>query len=297
MDYFGPFEIRQGRVTRKRYGVIFTCMTTRAVHIEVADSLDTSSCINALRRFISRRGNVKEITSDNGTQMVAANKELSQAIKQLDEQHIQRFAADKGITWKFNPPGASHHGGVWERHIRTIRKILQSMLTEQYLKVAQNDDQLHTLMCEIEATLNNRPITTKSEDPYDLDVLTPNHLLQPQSTMNFPPGIFNEKDVYARKRWRQVQYMADVFWRRWSAEYLPMLQKRQKWLQPERNLEVGDVVLIVDSSAPRNSWTMGKVEKVNLGSQDLVRSAVIKTKTSTLVRPISKLCLLLEQDA
>jgi hypothetical protein len=296
MDFFGPFEIRQGRSTRKRYGVLFTCMVSRAVHIEVADSLDTSSCINAIRRFISRRGQVKEMTSDNGTNLVGANRELRRAIKELDEQVIKKFTSGHEIKWKFNPPAASHQGGVWERQIRTVRKILQSILQEQHLKSAQSDDQLHTLMCEIESTINSRPLTRMTDDPKDLNVITPNDILLMKSGTSIPPGEFHEKDLYARKRWRQIQYLANLFWRRWTKEYLPILQARQKWLQPQRNMKVGDVVMIVDELSPRNNWPMGIVEEVYVGNQGLVRSVKVKTKSSVLVRPINKLCLLLEQE-
>ena len=296
IDYFGPFEIKQGRSARKRYGVIFTCMCSRAVHIEIAESMDTSSCINALRRFISRRGPVKEITSDNGTNLTGADRELKQAITELDNEVLHTWAGNKGITWKYNPPTASHHGGVWERLIRSIRKILSAILREQHVKVARSEEQLHTLMCEVESTLNSRPLTRVSEDPNDYEVLTPNHLLQMKCQSLIPPGKFADEDKYARKRWRQVQFLADIFWKRWTKEYLPTLQQRQKWFYPERNLKVGDIVLIIDSSAPRNSWAMGKVEKVHEGSQGFVRSVTVKTKTSMLVRPVSKLCLLLEQD-
>ncbi|XP_072048281.1 uncharacterized protein [Amphiura filiformis] len=104
MDYFGPFNIKHGRSIRKRYGVLFTCMNSRAVHIEIADSMDTSSCINALRRFLARRGHVKEITSDNGTNLVGASHQLVEAIKELDETALQRFASSHEIQWKFNTP-------------------------------------------------------------------------------------------------------------------------------------------------------------------------------------------------
>jgi hypothetical protein len=227
MDYFGPFEVKQGRSMKKRYGVLFTCMSTRAIHIEIAECMDTSSCINALRRFISRRGPVKEITSDNGSNLVGANHELRKAIQELSEQDIHKFAANHGIKWKFNIPAASHHGGVWERQIRTVRKILQALLAEQHLKVTRNEEELHTLLCEVEATVNSRPLTKVSYDTEDLDVITPNHLLQLKTPENFPPGKFIEQDQYARRRWRQVQYLADVFWKRWTQEYLPMLQRRQ----------------------------------------------------------------------
>ncbi len=296
MDYFGPFEVKQGRSIKKRYGVVFTCMASRAIHIEIASSLDTSSCINALRRFISRRGPVQEITSDNGTNLVGANHELQQAIQELNKEDIHRFAAKQDIKWKFNTPTASHHGGVWERQIRTIRKILQSLLCEQHLKVARSEEQLHTLLCEVEYTVNNRPLTKSSPDTEDLDVITPNHLLQLKTPENLPPGKFIQEDQYARRRWRQVQYLADVFWKRWTHEYLPELQKRQKWLKPQRNIQVGDIVLVIDDRAPRNSWLMGRVLKCYEDKKGLVRSVQLKTKTATLDRPVSKLCLLLEQD-
>ena len=296
IDYFGPFEIKQGRSMKKRYGVIFTCMNSRAVHLEIAESMDTSSCVNALRRFVCRRGQVKEITSDNGSNLCGADRELQQAIQELDPQVLQTWSANSGIQWKFNPPASSHHGGVWERIIRSVRRILQSILREQHVKVARSEEQLQTLMCEVENTLNSRPLTKVSNDPSDLNVITPNDLLQPRNQEQYPTGKFTEEDKYARRRWRQVQFMADMFWKRWVREYLPTLQRRQKWLYPQRNYKVGDVVLVADPHAPRNSWPMGIVQEVNIGNQQLVRSVRVKTQSSTLVRPITKLVLLLEQD-
>lgn len=217
MDYFGPFEVKRGRVTVKRYGVLFICLTTRAVHIEVADSLDTSSCINALRRFISRRGQVDIIRSDNGTNLVGADRELKAALKNLDQPVIEKKMQQKGITWIFNSPSASHQGGIWERQIRSVRKILSALLKEQSL----TDDSLQTLLCEVVSIINGRPITTLSDNP-------PNHLLLLKTKPNIPPGVFNRNDLYSRRRWRQVQYLANLFWTRWTREYIPLLQARQK---------------------------------------------------------------------
>ena len=296
MDYFGPFEVRQGRTRRKRYGVIFTCLNCRAVHIEVAESLDTSSCVDAVRRFVARRGNVKEIYSDNGTNLVSTNKELRTSLKDLDQDLMNKYATSRGIQWYFNPPAASHHGGVWERQIRTIRKIMNAILNEQNMKTAGSDEQLRTLMCEIEMTINSRPLTRMSDDPNDLDVITPQNLLLLHQTSSVPPGIFEPKDLYARRRWRQMQYLAELFWKRWVKEYLPELQRRQRWLKPERNVQPGDVVLVIDEKAPRNSWLMGLVQETHPDKNGLTRSAKIKTKASTLTRPVNKLCLLLERD-
>ncbi|XP_072025211.1 uncharacterized protein [Amphiura filiformis] len=296
LDYFGPFYIKQGRVTRKRYGMLFTCMNSRAVHIEVAHTLDTSSCIDGIRRFIARRGPVKVIHSDNGTNLVGADNELRRALQELDQDQIQNFSTSHTFEWRYNPPAASHHGGVWERQIRTVRKLMCAILNEQHLKTCRSDEQLHTFMCEIESTLNSRPLTRVSDDPDDLDVIAPRDLLLLRPRADMPPGCFVEKDIYARRRWRQIQYLADLFWQRWLKEYLPELQRRQRWLQPQRNLKMGDVVLIVDESAPRNSWLMGKIVTTLPDKNGRVRQVDVRTKSSTLRKPISKLCLLLEAE-
>ena len=121
-------------------------------------------------------------------------------------------------------------------------------------------------------------------------------MLQLRTPENLPPGKFVETDIYAKRRWRQIQYHADQFWKKWKQEYLPNLQKRQKWLRPNRNIKVGDVVLVIDDKAPRNSWPMGLVQKCHEDRNGFVRRVQLKTKTATLDRPVSKLCLILEQD-
>jgi len=201
VDFFGPFNIKRGRSTVKRYGVVFTCLTIRAVHIEIAHNLNTDSCINAIRRFVSRRGPVKVMRSDNGTNLVKAERELREAVKTLNNSQIQTAALKKGISWLFNPPAGSHHGGVWERQIRSIRRILSALLNQQTL----DDEGLVTLLCEVEAIINDRPITKSSNDPMDLEPLTPNHLLLLKPNPSIPPGVFCPEDSYSRRRWRQVQ--------------------------------------------------------------------------------------------
>ena len=225
VDCFGPFEVRRGRTKAKRYGVIFTCMTTRAIHIEIANSLDTESFINALRRFVARRGRPDEMRSDNGGNFVKGERELRQEIEKWNQAQIHDFLVQRNIKWTFNPPAGSHHGGVWERCIRTVRKVIRAITKEQLL----DDEGLNTLMCEVEAIVNGRPLTKLSDDPRDLEPLTPNHLLLLRSGSELPPGIFSKEDCCSTRRWRQVQYLANVFWRRWIREYLPSLQQRQKW--------------------------------------------------------------------
>ncbi len=133
LDYFGPIEVRRGRNLAKRYGAIFTCLVSRAVHLEVVHSLDTNSCISALRRFICRRAQVKEIVSDNGTSFIGAERELKRALTQLNTFKIQNTMLDAGIKWTFNPPYGSHRGGAWERLIRLIKRMLYSTIRQQTL--------------------------------------------------------------------------------------------------------------------------------------------------------------------
>ena len=288
VDCFGPFIVKRGRSEVKRYGVIFTCMTIRAIHIEIVHSLDTSSFINALRRFIARRGQPEEFRSDNGGNFVSGASELKKAINDWNQKQIHEFLLQQNIRWKFNPPAASHQGGVWERCIRTIRKVLTGLLHHQTL----DDESLPTLMCEVESIVNNRPITKVSSDPSDLEALTPNHLLLLKEGPCLPPGIFMRQDTYSKRRWRQVQYLADQFWRRWTREYLPTLQMRQKWLKPDRNFAINDLVLVVDENSPRSKWSKGVVKQIFPDRHGLVRQVDLKTAQGFLKRDIRKLCLL-----
>ncbi|KAI2647244.1 putative ABC transporter ATP-binding protein YnjD [Labeo rohita] len=292
LDCFGPFEVKRGRTVIKRYGLIFTCLAIRAIHLEVLSSLDTDSFINGFRRFIARRGQVLEIRSDNGTNFVGAERELRQATENLNHNLINDVLLRKGVKWVFNPPAASHHGGSWERLIRSVRRVLNSVCKTQIL----DEESLATVFCEVEAIVNSRPITKASTDPQDLEALTPNHLLLLKSRPLLPPGLFKEEDVYSRRRWRQVQYMSDLFWKRWVKEYLPGLQERQKWNSVKRNFVSGDLVVLVDDMAPRNTWITGRIVDTVLDKNGLVRSVRIKTKTSYLNRPITKVCLLREAE-
>lgn len=181
---------------------------------------------------------------------------------------------------------------MWERLIRSVRKVLNSTLRTQNL----NEEGLHTVLCEAKAIINSCPITKASTDPNDLEALTPNHILLLKSKPSLPPGVFQREDMYARRRWRQVQYLADLFWKRWVKEYLPQLQERQKWQSTRRNFVPGDLVIVVDESAPRNSWLTGRVVQAVPDKRGLVRQVRIKTRTSCLDRPITKVCLLQEAE-
>ena len=291
IDYFGPFYCKKGRSLLKRYGAIFICLTIRAVHLEMAEDMTTSAFINCLRRFIARRGSVKVIQTDRGTNFVGAEKELRLAVNNLNHKMIQQKLLEKEIEWIFNPPYASHFGGSWERQIRNIRKILASMMINQQL----TDDSLSTFFCEIEAILNSRPLTQVSMDVKDDFVLTPNHLLTLKTSENCVPIVCAKQ--YCNNRWKKVQVLADQFWQRWRKEYIAGLQQRQKWHKIETNIKKGDVVLVMDELAQRCHWPLGKIEDVKISKDNLVRSVTVRSRGKLIERPISKIIKLFELDS
>ena len=143
---------------------------------------------------------------------VGREKEIRLAIKSWNQQQIHEYLLQRDVEWLFNPPAASHFGGVWERCIRSVCKILAALLREQEL----DEESLPTLMCEVESILNGSPLTNVSNDPKDPEALTPNHLLLLRAGPTLPPGTFTKEDCYSRRRWRQVQYLADQFWHSWT---------------------------------------------------------------------------------
>ena len=300
VDLFGPFIIKQRRTELKRYGVIFTCLCIRAVHLEVVNSLETDTFILALRRFIGRRGNIRLLRSDNGTNFVGTERELRKSIEDMDHKKIQTYLHELGADWewKYNPPASSHMGGVWERQVRSIRTILSSLLKTHGSSL--NDESLHTLMIEAEAIVNSRPLTVDTlSDATSPTPLAPVNLLTMKSKVVLPPpGEFPKEDVYSKKRWRRVQHLANEFWSRWKSEFLQSLQMRRKWNKDRRNFMVGDVVLLKDQTLVdvRNHWPMGRVVNVYVGDDGRVRSVDLYVgKMNTMYRrPISKLVLLVE---
>jgi len=285
LDYFGPFYCKVGRRRFKRYGCIFVCMASRAVHLECVNSLESSAFLCALMRFVSRRGMPSVIYSDNATNFRGSQDEIKE-IRAKNEESLCDFALNKGIEWKFHPPLGSHHGGHYERLIRSVRRTLRGVTSEQEM----SDDNLSTVLCEVEKVLNDRPITALSNDPNDELPLTPNLVLLLRG--NSCQSMFSENYNGPKLYHKQAQFMADVFWKRWLREYVPMLQTRQKWLDPKRSLKVGDLVLMTGEGYQRGQWPIAKVIEVCKEKDNLVRTVIVKCKSGTKERPVTKLALL-----
>ncbi|CAI5640765.1 unnamed protein product [Oreochromis niloticus] len=307
MDCFGPFIVKTARKEHKRYGLIFTCLYSRAVHIEMLEDLSTDSFINALRCFISLRGAVQQLHCDQGSNFVGARNEFKEALKQCDTKQLETFLSEKQCEFVFNAPSASHAGGVWERQIRTVRNVLNATFAQCPGRL--DDASLRTLLYEAMAIVNSRPLSVDGiNDPHALEPLTPNHLIMMKTKVALPPpGVFVKEDLYATKRWRRVQYLIEQFWGRWKREYLLNISTRQKWHLPRRNLKVNDIVVIKDDNLSRNHWRLGRVVetfqdhdglvrrvKVRVGERKPQRKQDAPSKPSVIERPIQKLVLLLE---
>ena len=254
MDCFGPFTIKKGRRELKKYAVIFTCMSSGAVHIEHLDDMTTDAFINALRCFTAIRGPVQQLNSDQGSNFVGARNKLANATKELDKDRIQTYLTTNRCDFVTNVPCSSHWGGVWERQIRTTRSILNTILNDY--KGRLDTSLLRTFLYEVMAIVNSQPLSYQClNDLKSLEPLTPNHLLTMKNkTLLPPPGNFVKEEVYARKRWRRVQFLAEQFWSRWRKEYLINLSLRQKWFLPKRNLKIGDVVIVQDEVSGLLVW-------------------------------------------
>ena len=300
VDLFGPWYVKNGRKEEKRYGVLFGCLTSRGVHIEVAHSLTTDSFINALRRFMAIRGPIRHLRCDRGTNFIGA-------MPELNPDKVKNALTEQGCDFVLNVPSSSHAGGVWERQIRSIRSILTGLLNEVGTQL--NDEALSTVMHEAAAICNGRPLSVDNlSDPNSLVPLTPSHLITLKSKVLLPPpGNFQKTELYSRKYWKRAQYCLEVFWSRWQKEYLSNLQSRQKWNTTRRNMTNNDIVMIKDDQQPRNCWRLGKVVEVKKGSDGQVRSAKVmigdrskgiksSPDKSYLERPIQKLVLLLEAE-
>ncbi|XP_067939867.1 uncharacterized protein [Watersipora subatra] len=303
IDCFGPFIVKDRRTEVKRWGLLLTCLYSRAVHVEILDDMSSDSFITALRAFISLRGNVHTIYCDQGTNFIGAANELVKGLESSDPNtHLGHYLRANAIEFKFNAPHASHTGGAWERQIRSIRAAMELQLRKHQGRLSSSG--LRVAFYEAMAIVNSRPISAQLLNDSEVSVITPNHLLTGKSTnITLPPGDFDSTEVYGKKMWRKIQQMADEFWFSWKNSYLQNITKRQRWECPQPSLQPGDIVLVMEDNAPRYDWPTGVIIEASPGSDGRVRrvkikiaTAVLYTKGTVLERPVQKLILLLKNQ-
>ncbi|XP_063383582.1 uncharacterized protein LOC134669897 [Cydia fagiglandana] len=286
-DYLGPMYVTIGRRREKRWVCLYTCLVTRAIHLETVHSLSTDSALLALRRFAARRGWPSVMYSDSATCFKAASNELREAYRQWLPQ-LQQYGVQQRMDWKFIPPGNPSAGGAWERMVRTVKTAMLYTFNTR----APKTEVFETLLAEIENIVNRRPLTHVNVDPDSEESLTPAHFLLLHNA-NLPMiGAYDEND---KRQWRAAQALADHFWRRWTKEYFPLLAPRKSSDDGGRQIRPGDVVIISEPSGPRSVWPKGVVETVYHGPDGRVRSADVRTRHGTLRRPSCKLAVIASQ--
>ncbi|GFY04282.1 integrase catalytic domain-containing protein [Trichonephila clavipes] len=290
IDFAGPFLIRSskggGSRNTKCYICVFVCLATKAVHLEVVSDLTSKALIACLKRFVARRGKPSEIFCDQGTNFYGASRDLRKEFRQLrKEDAVHQFLVTDNITFHFNPPSAPHFGGIWEATVKSFKFHLNRVVGVTSLTF----EELSTLSSQIEACLNSRPLCVLYSSPNDPCVLTPGHFLIGIALTAIPQPTVPD-DLRHCDRWRLLTRMTQHFWNRWSSEYLTLLQSRSKWRIVQKNLDIGDLVLIKHDNSPPLQWKLGKVTETFPGKDGKVRVVKVKTQTSELVRPIAKLC-------
>jgi hypothetical protein len=257
-------------------------MVMRAVHLEVVDTMSAAGFLNALRTFCNIRGQPQMIYTDNGTNFVGA------------ERRIREDLLLKGIRWKFQPPLAPHWGGVHEALVKSAKMALHSTIEKAQLRRYFTESEFRCLLAEVMGFLNGRPLVYQRNGVEDGVSITPNHFLLQRPGMEIPDS--NYKASKLGDTFDFVQHTADEVWKLWQDEYLPTLLERAKWRFRDRDLQLGDTVLVVDNNLPRNMWSVGWIKKVFKGENSCVRSAVVKTPKGEYERPITRLCVLEEAD-
>lgn len=297
VDFSGAIMVRssrgRGHHASKAYICVFVCMVTRAIHIELVSALSSAAFIAAYKRFTARRGICSDLYSDNGTNFVGAEAELRKAFKEAKTaSHISSELANIGTTWHFSPPLSPHFNGISESGIRSIKHHLRRIVGESTLTF----EEMCTFLAQVEACLNSRPLYPLTNDPNDVIALTPGHFLIGEAPTTVPEPNFLQIPVNRLSRWQLLQQKLQSFWKRWSVEYLHHLQQRQKWRTSERNLKVGDLVIIKDDNVPPGKWALGRVTEVHPGADDKVRVASVRQHNTISKRPIVKLILLPHPD-
>ncbi|XP_066261289.1 uncharacterized protein [Euwallacea similis] len=292
VDYAGPFLLksRSGRGAKlsKSYISLFICFLTKAVHLELVTDLSKESFILSLRRFVARRGKPSVVYSDNGTNFVAAHselKDLGQFIIQHNDELTSKLC-NEGIEWHFIPPQSPHFGGLWEAGVKSMKFHLKRVVSSTPLTF----EHFYTLLSEVEAIMNSRPLSPLSSDPEDLTPLTPGHLLIGRQLSSWLSADLRSLPTNRLSLYQHLQQLRQHIWSRWSKEYVAELQQRIKWRQNYDSLTEGSLVLVKDDNAPPMRWKLGKIVEVFRGKDRVARVAYIKTQSGIIKRCFSKIC-------
>lgn len=292
VDYAGPFSVRdrQGRGFKvtKAYICLFVCFVTRSIHLELVSDLTTEAFLASFKRFVSRRGKPYQMYSDNGSNFLGANQELKQLgiFLRENEKTLTESINNEGVLWSFIPPHSPHFGGLWEAGVKATKFHMRRVASNALLTF----EKFYTLLVQIEAVLNSRPLSPLSNDPSDCTPLTPYHFLIGRPITTVPDPDFIQVPENRLSHFQQIQRLQQHFWSRWSLEYVSELQQRTKWRSSHDKLKLGDLVVIKEDNLPPCKWLLGRIDTLQPGKDGISRVATIKTKRGLIKRPFAKIC-------
>nr|XP_018910421.1 PREDICTED: uncharacterized protein LOC109039408 [Bemisia tabaci] len=293
VDFCGPVIIRPSKNSKARtkgYIALFVCFSTKAIHCELMSDLSTPTFIEALCRFVSRRGICKDLHSDNAKTFKGCDKALKRMFSMLPEDSkFQEFLAKHRISWHYIPPRSPTFAGLWEAAIKSCKFHLRRVFSSAVFTYAE----FETVLLQVEACLNSRPLTALSNDPQDLEPLTPGHFLIGEPLTLLPLSVALKPDIDERctlkSKFLLQQERLCNFWNRWQREYLAQLHQRAKWKCPEENLTPGTLVAIQEPRLLPSQWSIGRVETTHAGADGKVRVATIRTSKGLITRGVSRL--------
>ena len=302
IDLFGPFQIKgevNKRTVGKGYGVIFTCLLTRGVFIDIATDYSTDGFLLVFRRFVSLRGYPAKIFSDPGSQLKQASKELNEMFQQFEWDRIKEVGARNGLEWIFSPADASWYNGCCEALIRSVKKCIYHAIGDAKVTFSE----MQTILYESANIVNERPIGITPTSVEDGTYLSPNDLMLGRSSNKVPAGEF-ELTSNSKRRLYFVQRVCDSFWKKWITSYFPSLLERPKWHHERRNVRIGDIVIIQDAKLKRSQWKLGIITQATKGVDNRVRRVKVEyvnvhSGSATRVeveRPVQQLVVILAVD-
>ncbi|XP_075163072.1 uncharacterized protein LOC142235697 [Haematobia irritans] len=287
LDFAGPFELKTSHLRKapivKGYVSVFVCFSTKAIHLEPCSDLSSAAFEATFARFVGRRGLPRRVVSDNGRNFVGASRvllrEFSKFIKSTTKDISDKYASH-GFEWSFIPPHAPHMGGLWEAAVKSFKHHFKRIAGSYKFTY----EQFATILARIEGVLNSRPISAISEDPSDLTALTPGHFLKGSPMLSLPEPLAQNMSLI--NKWTKLKALHHQFAVQWKDDYLKSLQKRYKWKQPNSNVKIGDLVVLIDDLMPPSEWRLGRIEQIHSGPDGNIRVVDVRTATGLVSRPI-----------
>lgn len=290
-DYAGPFKIKTSELRNapfeKGYIALFICLTTKAIHLELASDLTPEEYIMALENFIARRGIPNLMYTDNGTNFTCGEKDILKLHEQWLSQNneLTRLLTSKRITFKRIPARASHMAGIWERSVGLVKYHLKRVMKDTKLTARR----FEYVLRQVECCVNSRPLWAVTPNADDIEVITPSHFFNFQPINTLPRPDLSHLKMNQLDQYQYLYRLYTEFWKCWSKEYLDQFQPRAKWPEKHPNVKVGQIVVVSDDNIPPSRWPLGRVTAVHPAKDGLIRVVDVKINDTITKRPIHRL--------